>query len=57
MVKMFEDEVVPKLAPILNYEIDDQNKVFRNVTLEKIDRDIVDMGDGRGSTKNPEWKK
>lgn len=54
MVKMFEDLVVPKLAPILNFDDSRGNKVFKNVSLEKIDRDIVDVGDARGSVKNPE---
>lgn len=57
MVKIFEDEVVPKLAPILNLDDGSGNRIFRDVTLEKIERDVIDFMDARGDTKNPEWVK
>lgn len=35
---------------------DFERKLFWNVTLEKIDRDIIDIHDARGEIKNPEWR-
>lgn len=35
---------------------DFERKLFWNVTMEKIDRDIIDTNDVRGEIKNPEWK-
>lgn len=57
MIHYFEEDVIPKLAPILNLIDGEGSKIFRNVTLEKIDRDIVDTYDARGPVKNPEWRK
>lgn len=54
MIDIFEDTVVPLLAPILSHDEVLEKKIFRNVTLEKIDRDIVDLKDKRGAIKNPE---
>lgn len=54
MVILFEETVVPLLAPLLVFDDTKDKKVFKNVTLEKIDRDIVDLKDPAGATKNPE---
>lgn len=54
MIQIFEDTVVPPLAPIVSYDEPLENKIFRNITLEKIDRDIVHTKDPRGAYKNPE---
>lgn len=35
---------------------DFDRKLFWNITLEKIDRDIIDTNDIRGEIKNPEWR-
>lgn len=52
MIKIFEDTVVPALSPIVSYDEPLENKIFRNVTLEKIDRDVVTYNNNV-AVKNP----
>lgn len=56
MIEAFNDIVVPAFTPLIAFDPDWETKVFRDVTIEKIERDIVDLNDPRGAFKNPEWK-
>lgn len=40
MIEAFNDIVVPAFTPLIAYDPDWETKVFRDVTIEKIDRDV-----------------
>lgn len=59
MLNIYEDVCSEKLGSIINYAEDNQNKIFRDVTVEKIQRDVVDLGETKDgyafpAEKNPE---
>lgn len=55
MKNIFQDEFIKTFGQLLASGGRDDNKVFRDVELEKIQRDVVALMDSRGPTKNPEW--
>lgn len=57
MIKITKDVLSEHLGAIVSYVDDIASKVFRDVTVEKIDRDVIDPKDPRGAVKNPEWMK
>lgn len=56
MKTIFQEEFIKWFGGLLSAGELEDNKVFRNVTMEKIDRDIVHTDRNTGvATLNPEW--
>lgn len=52
---IFEHEFMDHMGWLVTDISDMENKIFRNATLEKIDRSIINYLDPRGAYKDPEW--